>query len=196
MKRMATVLLVVSLGLPAVCAAQDLYQSTRTLEQQRALSHIAQAEYYLRMALRSLTASETIGTAPYFDYQSARNDMEQMLAEFNRYLRGDAAIIYPAALPVVIDGRYFSESMTKSIAELKTKEEDATNHRSATQLVPLKVTPKPLQPRDKSPAKNSEEKRARLSQGSSTTVKPPAVRDRLNGASKRRKIEDILKNGL
>ena len=52
---------------------------TRSLEEQQAISHISQAEYYARMALRSLEASEKIGKAPYFNYQNAREDIEKVL---------------------------------------------------------------------------------------------------------------------
>ena len=38
--------------------SQDPYRTTRSLEVQRAIGHVAQADYYTRMALRSLEASE------------------------------------------------------------------------------------------------------------------------------------------
>ena len=55
------------------------FTGTRSLEEQQAISHISQAEYYARMALRSLEASEKIGKAPYFNYQNAREDIEKVL---------------------------------------------------------------------------------------------------------------------
>ncbi len=43
---------------PQLVRSQDPYRTTRSLEVQRAIGHVAQAEYYARMALRSLEASE------------------------------------------------------------------------------------------------------------------------------------------
>ena len=79
---------------------------TRSLEEQQAISHISQAEYYARMALRSLEASEKIGKAPYFNYQNAREDIEKVLTEFKTYLKGDESADLPPAVPLIVDGRY------------------------------------------------------------------------------------------
>ena len=72
MKNSSVAILVVSLISPVVGDAQEIYRSTRSLEEQQAISQIGQAEYYARMALKSLEASEKIGKAPYFNYESAR----------------------------------------------------------------------------------------------------------------------------
>ena len=74
------------------------------------------------MALRSLEASEKIGKAPYFDYQSAREDIEKILAEFKTYLKGDESTDLPPAVPLIVDGRYFAESIKKFLVTQKTEE--------------------------------------------------------------------------
>ena len=70
MKSFKLIVLLSVLFLPVLSDAQ-----TRSLEEQQAISHISQADYYTRMALRSLDASEKIGTAPYLNYQNAREDI-------------------------------------------------------------------------------------------------------------------------
>jgi hypothetical protein len=73
---------------PLLIDAQKIYRATRSLEEQQAISHIMQAEYYARTALRSLDAPEKIGKAPYFNYQNAKGDIEKVLTELNTYLKG------------------------------------------------------------------------------------------------------------
>ena len=111
----------VSLFAPAVGNAQEIYRATRSPEEQRAISQIGQAEYYARMALRSLEASEKLGKAPYFDHQSAREDIGKVLDEFKIYLKGDESTDLPPAVPLIVDGRYFSESIKSSLASLKAE---------------------------------------------------------------------------
>ena len=64
MKSSSIVILVVWLISPVVGDAQEVYRSTHSLEEQQAISQIGQAEYYARMALKSLEASEKVGKAP------------------------------------------------------------------------------------------------------------------------------------
>ena len=95
MKSSELIMLLSVLFSPVLIDAQ-----TRSLEEQQAISHISQAEYYARMALRSLEASEKIGKAPYFNYQNAREDIEKILTEFKTYLKGDESTDLPAAVPL------------------------------------------------------------------------------------------------
>ena len=111
MKSSELIMLLSVLFSPVLIDAQ-----TRSLEEQQAISHISQAEYYARMALRSLEASEKIGKAPYFNYQNAREDIEKVLTEFKTYLKGDESTDLPPAVPLVVDGRYFAESIKDFLA--------------------------------------------------------------------------------
>src|SRR5713226_5354065 len=109
-------ILLMALFSPALSGAQEIYRPTRSLEEQQAISHISQAEYYARMALRSLEASEKIGAAPYFNYQNAKEDIEKLLTEFRIYLKGDESTEFPPAVPLIVDGRYFAESIKNFLA--------------------------------------------------------------------------------
>src|SRR5438309_12061508 len=122
MKTSSVTMLVLSLFSPAIGDAQEIYRTTRSLEEQQAISQIGQAEYYARMTLRSLEASEKIGKAPYFDYQSAREDIGKVLAEFKIYLKGDESTDLPPAVPLIVDGRYFAESIKNFLVTQKTEE--------------------------------------------------------------------------
>ena len=106
MSRFQLILFLCVLFPPALIDAQEISRGNRSLEEQRAISHISQAEYYARMALRSLEASETIGKASYFNYQSASEDIEKVISEFRTYLEGDESADLPPAVPLVVDGRY------------------------------------------------------------------------------------------
>ena len=128
MKSSSVAMVVLSLFAPAVGDAQEIYRATRSPEEQRAISQIGQAEYYARMALRSLEASEKLGKAPYFDYQSAREDIGKVLAEFKIYLKGDESTDLPPAVPLIVDGRYFSESIKSSLASLKAEENKSSDN--------------------------------------------------------------------
>ena len=147
MKSSAVVMVCLSLFSPIVGDAQEIYRTTRSLEEQQAISQIGQAEYYTRMALKSLEASEKIGKAPYFNYQSARDDIEKVLAEFKTYLKGDESTDLPPAVPVVIDGRYFSESIKNSLVGLKTEEDKSSNNSPATKATSRPATAKMPAPR-------------------------------------------------
>ena len=137
MKSSSVAILVLSLISPVVGDAQEMYRATRSLEEQQAITQIGQAEYYTRMALKSLEASEKIGKAPYFNYQSARDDIERVLAEFKTYLRGDEVADLPPAVPVIIDGRYFSESIKDFLAIRKIDEgQTATKSNEARLATP------------------------------------------------------------
>ena len=128
MKSSSVTILLLSLISPVFSDAQEIYRSTRSLEEQQAISQIGQAEYYARMALRSLEASEKIGKAPYFNYQSAREDIEKVLAEFKTYLKGDESTDLPPAVPLIVDGRYFAESIKNFLATRKTEEGQAASN--------------------------------------------------------------------
>ena len=67
-----------------------------------------------------------LGKAPYFDYQSAREDIEKVLAEFKIYLKGDESTDLPPAVPLIVDGRYFSESIKDFLASRKAEEDKSS----------------------------------------------------------------------
>src|SRR6266498_3798564 len=128
MKSSSVTMLLFSLFSPVVGDAQEIYRATRSLEEQQSISQIGQAEYYARMALRSLEASEKIGKAPYFNYQSAREDIEKVLSEFKTYLKGDESTDFPPAVPLSVDGRYFAESIKDYLATQKREESQAASN--------------------------------------------------------------------
>jgi hypothetical protein len=197
MKSSGVTMLLLSLLSPAAGDAQDIYRAARSLEEQQAISQIGQAEYYARMALRSLEVSEKLGKAPYFDYQSAREDIGKVLAEFKIYLKGDESTDLPPAVPLIVDGRYFAESIKNFLVTQKTEEAQAasslpTKSNHSRTLV------------SKAPAKNSlptpknsaTEKESKILQQNSATVLPPPVLQPQSSKAKRDKIEEILKKGL
>jgi hypothetical protein len=168
---------------------------TRSLEEQQAISHISQAEYYARMALRSLEASEKIGKAPYFNYQNAREDIEKVLSEFKTYLNGDESTDLPPAVPLVVDGRYFAESIKDFLATKKTDDGQGNlrgNNNEARSAAP-KAARENVETRRK---KNVSDKEQRsLRQNSTIILSPPEIVPE-NIKSKKEKIEEILKKGL
>src|SRR6266542_3286210 len=156
-------MLVLSLFSPAAGNAQEIYRATRSLEEQGSISQIGQAEYYARMALRSLEASEKIGKAPYFDYRSARDDIGKILAELRTYLKGDESTDLPPAVPLTIDGRYFAESIKNYLATQKTEEIQAASKLPVASSKPSAKSPAP-------PVKKSiNEKESKILQQNSTT---------------------------
>ena len=170
---------------------------TRSLEEQQAVSHISQAEYYARMALRSLEASEKIGKAPYFNYQSGREDIEKVLSEFKTYLKGDESTDLPPAVPLVVDGRYIAESIKDFLATRKTDEAQAASNlqgknNEARSLAP-KTASKNVEPGRK---KNVSDKEQRSLRQNSTIILSPSEIVPENIKSKKEKIEEILKKGL
>src|SRR5918996_1765212 len=116
---------------PVMIEAQEIDHGTRSLDEQQTVSHISQAEYYTRMARRSLEASEKIGKAPYFNYQSAREDIEKVLSEFKTYLKGDESADLPPAVPLIVDGRYFAESIKNFLATRKADDAQAASNLQA-----------------------------------------------------------------
>jgi hypothetical protein len=190
MKSSGVTMLVLSLFSPAAGNAQEIYRGTRSLEQQQSISQIGQAEYYARMALRSLEASEKIGKAPYFNYQSAREDIEKVLSEFKIYLKGDESADVPPAVPLTIDGRYFAESIKNFLATQKTEEVQAANKLPAAASKPSAKSPAPPV------KKNISEKESKVLPQNSATVLPPPVLTPQSNKAKRDKIEEILKKGL
>jgi hypothetical protein len=170
---------------------------TRSLEEQQAISHISQAEYYARMALRSLEASEKIGQAPYFNYQNAREDIEKVLTEFKTYLKGDESTDLPPAVPLVVDGRYFAESIKDFFATRKTDDAQAASNlqgknNEARSLAP-KTASKNVEPGRK---KNVSDKEQRSLRQNSTIILSPPEMVPESIKTKKEKIEEILKKGL
>ena len=141
MKSFSVTMLLLSLFSPTVGDAQEIYRASRSLDEQQAISQIGQAEYYARMALRSLEASEKIGKAPYFDYRSARDDIGKILAELRTYLKGDESTDLPPAVPLTVDGRYFAESIKNYLATQKTEEVQAASKLPAAASKPLAKNP-------------------------------------------------------
>lgn len=197
MKSSSVTMLVLSLFSPAISDAQEIYRATRSLEEQQAISQIGQAEYYARMALRSLEASEKIGKSPYFNYQSAREDIEKVLAEFRIYLKGDESTDLSPAVPLIVDGRYFAESIKNFLVTQKTEEAQAasslptkSNH---SRTVVSKAPAKNSLP---TPKNSTAEKTSKILPQNSATLVPPPVLTPQSGKAKRDKIEEILKKGL
>ncbi len=197
MKSFELIVLLSLLLSPVLSDAQEIYHATRSLEEQQAISHISQAEYYARMALRSLEASEKIGRAPYFNYQSAREDIEKVLSEFKTYLKGDESADLPPAVPLIVDGRYFAASIKDFLATRKADDAQAASNlqgknNEARSLAP-KTTTKNVEAGRK---KNvSDKEQMSLKQNSATSLPPPALTPQSSKA-KRDKIEEILKKGL
>jgi hypothetical protein len=192
MKSSELIMLLSVLFSPVLIDAQ-----TRSLEEQQAISHISQAEYYARMALRSLEASEKIGQAPYFNYQNAREDIEKVLIEFKTYLKGDESTDLPPAVPLIVDGRYFAESIKDFFATRKTDDAQAASNlqeknNEARSLAP-KTASKNVEPGRK---KNVSDKEQRsLRQNSTIILSPPEIVPE-SIKTKKEKIEEILKKGL
>ena len=187
----------VSLFAPAVGNAQEIYRATRSPEEQRAISQIGQAEYYARMALRSLEASEKLGKAPYFDHQSAREDIGKVLDEFKIYLKGDESTDLPPAVPLIVDGRYFSESIKSSLGSLKAEEVRSSDNLPAKSPAPRPSgTKAPSKSSAPAPVRTTQEKEIKLLRPNAATVLPPPVFTPQSSKAKRDKIEEILKKGL
>jgi hypothetical protein len=170
---------------------------TRSLEEQQAISHISQAEYYTRMALRSLEASEKIGKAPYFNYENAREDIEKVLTEFKTYLKSDESTDLPPAMPLMIDGRYFAESIKDFLATRKTDDaQAASNLQGKNNEARSLATKTPSKNVEAGRKKNISDKEQRsLRQNSTIILSPPEIVPE-NIKSKKEKIEEILKKGL
>lgn len=190
MKSFSVTMLLLSLFSPVAGNAQEIYRATRSLEEQQSISQIGQAEYYARMVLRSLEASEKIGRAPYFNYESARDDIEKILAELKTYLQGDESTDLPPAVPLTIDGRYFAESIKNFLATHKTAEVQAATKLPAAASKPSAKSP--AAPLKRSPT----EKESKVMQQNSAPVLPPPILTPQSGKAKRDKIEEILKKGL
>jgi hypothetical protein len=177
--------------------AQEIDRGSRSLEEQRAVSHISQAEYYTRMALKSLGASEKIGKAPYFNYQSAREDIEKVISEFRTYLEGDESADLPPAVPLIVDGRYFAASIKDFLATQKAADAQAASKLQGEngEVRPLssKTASKNVDAGRKKSVSDKEEKS--LKQSSAMTLPPPSLTPQ-SAKTKRNKIEEILRKGL
>jgi hypothetical protein len=180
------------LFLPVLSDAQ-----TRSLEEQQAISHISQAEYYTRMALRSLEASEKIGKAPYFNYQSAREDIEKVLSEFKTYLTSDESADLLPAVPLIVDGRYFAASIKNFLATRKTDDSQAASNLQGKNKEAGSVAPKTASKNVEAGGKKNipDNEQRSLKQNSAIVLPPPALIPQ-NVKAKRDKIEEILKKGL
>ena len=192
MKSSELIMLLSVLFSPVLIDAQ-----TRSLEEQQAISHISQAEYYARMALKSLEASEKIGKAPYFNYQNAREDIDKVLSEFKTYLQGDESADVPPAVPLIVDGRYFAASIKDFLATRKADDAQAESNlqgknNEARSLAPKTTTKNAEAGRKKNV---SDKEQMSLKQNSATSLPPPALTPQ-SSKVKRDKIEEILKKGL
>ena len=196
MKNFALMILAVLLW-PVMIEAQEIYRGTRSLEEQQAVSHISQAEYYTRMALRSLEASEKIGKAPYFNYQSAREDIEKVISEFRTYLEGGESADLPTAVPLVVDGRYFAESIKNFLATRKIDDaQPASNVQSKNGEARALASKTASKNVDAGRKKNlSDKEQMSLKQNSAMILPPPSLTPQ-SAKTKRDKIEEILKKGL
>lgn len=197
MKSFELIMLLFVLFSPVLSDAQEIYRTTRSLEEQQAISHISQAEYYTRMALKSLEASEKLGKAPYFNYQSAREDIEKVLSEFKTYLKGDESADVPPAVPLIVDGRYFAESIKDFLATRKAEDAQAASNlqdknKDARSLAP-KAASKNVETGQKKNVAAKEQ--MSLKQSSATVLPPPVLTPQSNKAT-RDKIDEILKKGL
>ena len=197
MKSFEVIMLLSVLLSPVLSDAQEIHRATRSLEEQQAISHIGQAEYYARMALRSLEASEKIGKAPYFNYQNAREDIEKILSEFKIYLRGDESTDLPPAVPLIVDGRYFAESIKNFLAARKADDVQAANNLQGRNNEARSLAPKTASKNVEAERKKnvSEKKQPSLKQNSATISPPPSITPQ-SSKTKRDKIEEILKKGL
>jgi hypothetical protein len=182
---------------PVMIKAQEIDRGNRSLEEQQALSQISQAEYYARMALRSLDTSEKIGKAPYFNYQSAREDIEKVISELRIYLKGDESADLLPAVPLIVDGRYFSESIQNFLATRKVDEaQAASNVQSKNGEARALASKTASKNADAGRKKNmSDKEQMSLKQNSSMILPLPSLTPQ-SAKTKRDKIEEILKRGL
>jgi hypothetical protein len=197
MKSLKLMTLVYVLLWPVLSNAQEIHRATRSLEEQQAISHLGQAEYYTRMALRSLEASEKIGKAPYFNYKNAREDIEKILSEFRIYLRGEESTDLPPAVPLIIDGRYFAESIKNFFAGRKGDDVQAANNLQGRNNEARSLAPKAASKNVEAERKKnvSEKKQPSVKQNSATIPSPSSLTPQ-SSKTKRDKIEEILKKGL
>ena len=192
MKSSELIMLLSVLFSPVLIDAQ-----TRSLEEQQAISHISQAEYYARMALRSLEASEKIGKAPYFNYQSAREDIEKVLSEFRTYLKGEESADFPPAVPLIVDGRYFAASINDFLATRKADDAQAASNLRGKNNEARSLAPKTASKNVEAGRKKnvSDKEQRSLRQNSTIILSPPEMVPE-NIKTKKEKIEEILKKGL
>ncbi len=182
--------------------SQDPYRTTLSLEVQQAIGHVAQAEYYTRMALRSLETSEKAGRAPFFDYKKAREDLEKILGEFKIYLNGEGSPTKAAAIPVVIDGRYFAESIKEYLLKPKPSEPEVAVSLSSRGTEEAKGKVKEPEPegsveksREQESEGRTEERREGSEKKADGVLSPPSPKAP-SDQSQRERIGDILKKGL
>ncbi len=194
--------LVLLLFPPQLVCSQDPYRSIRSLEIQQAVGHVAQAEYYTRMALRSLEVSEKAARAPFFDYKKAREDLERILGEFKLYLSGDGSPARAAAIPVVIDGRYFAESIKEYFLKAKPAEPEAAVRlpsRGTEEAKGKMEEPEPeaavKKSREQESEGRTEERREDSGKRADVVLSPPSPKAP-SDQDQRERIGEILKKGL
>jgi hypothetical protein len=197
MKSSKSIVLLSVLLSPVLSDAQEMYHATRSLEEQQAISYISQAEYYTRMTLRSLEASEKIGKAPYFNYQSAREDIEKVLSEFKTYLTSDESADLPPAVPLIVDGRYFAASINDFLATRKADDAQAASNLQGKNNEARSLAPKTASKNVEAGRKKNipDNEQRSMKQNSAIVLPPPALIPQ-NAKAKRDKIEEILKKGL
>jgi hypothetical protein len=119
------------------------------------------------------------------------------LDEFKTYLKGDESTDLPPAVPLVIDGRYFSESIKNSLASLKVEENKSSDNSQTKSSAPRPAAAKvPAKTATPAPTRTPAEKDVRLLQPNSASALPPPVIMPQSSKAKRDKIEEILKKGL
>jgi hypothetical protein len=181
---------------PVATDAQEIYRANRSFEEQQAMSHVSQAEYYARMALKSLETSEKIGKAPYFNYQNAKEDIEKVLIELNTYLKGDESTDFPPAIPLIVDGRYFAESIKDFLATRKTDDAQGTSNLQGKNNEAGSLAPTASKNVETGRKKSIPDNEPRSLKQSSAIVLPPPALTPQNAKAKREKIEEILRKGL
>jgi hypothetical protein len=119
------------------------------------------------------------------------------VTEFNTYLKGDASTDLPPAVPLVIDGRYFAESIQNFLAAQKTDEAQALSDLTEKSKEGSRAVPKAASKNVEAERKKdaSEKEQTNLRQNSAMIFLPPVLRPQ-SSKTKRDKIEEILKHGL
>jgi hypothetical protein len=100
-------------------------------------------------------------------------------------------------VPLIVDGRYFAESIKNFLATQKIEEGQAatnlptknSNSRSVVSKTPAKNSPP-------APKNSVAEKTPKILPQNSATIVPPPVLTPQSSKAKRDKIEEILKKGL
>src|SRR5262249_23606741 len=112
------------------------------------------------------------------------------------YLKGDEPSDFPPAVPLMLDGRYFAESIKDFLTTHKKEEGQAASNlptnagsRSVESKTPAKTSALPIL------KESVADKKAKIMQQNSAPVLPSPVLAP-SSKTKKEKIDDILKNGL